>query len=213
MVIIGCYWRSSANNSELIIECIDDQDHSWTGPIFPATSQAISGFSSVANPTAADMALVRNGLLAVLNELHRHGHQQLLIREKTYTRNAPPVHVVGFRGQLAATQLTRNVKDEIHTFGQANQITVEEVEDLPTNRTTNGRGNYLQAVNGLFNLCLGTMSRDQKMAVCIALKIANGRQHSTTTANKIIRGWGARTNIVMNRANLAQQRNQLFAVI
>lgn len=213
MVIMGCYWRSSATNSELIIECIDDQDHSWTGLIFPATSQAISGFSSVANPTPADMALVQNGLQAVLAELHRHGHHQLLIREKSFTRNAPPVFTVGFRGQRAATQLTRNVKDEIHNFGVANQITVEEVEDLPTNRTTNGKGNYLQVVNGLFHLCLGTMSRDQKMAVCIALKIANGRQHLTTTANKIIRGWGARSNIAMGRANLAQQRNQLFAVI
>lgn len=213
MVIVGCYWHSSAANSELIIECIDDQDHSWMGPIFPATSQSISGFSSVANPTAADMALVRNGLQSVLNELHQHGHRQLLIREKTFTRNAPPVHVVGFRGQLAATQLTRNVKDEIHNFGVANQIIVEEVEDLPTNRATNKKGNYLRAVNGLFTLCLGTMSRDQKMAVCVALKIANGKQHLTTTANKIIRGWGARSNIAMGRANITQQRTQLLSVI
>lgn len=213
MVIIGCYWRSSATNSELIIECIDDHDYSWTGPIFQATSQSISGFSSVANPTPADMALVRNGLNAVINILHNHGHNQLLIREKTYTRNAPPVFTVGFRGQRTATQLTRNVKDEIHNFGQANQILVEEVEDLPTNRTTNRRGNYLQAVNGLFNLCLGTMNRDQKMAICIALKIANGRQHLTTTANKIIRGWGARTNMVMNRSSVTQHRNRLFSVI
>ncbi|MBX9766984.1 MAG: hypothetical protein K2X47_06915 [Bdellovibrionales bacterium] len=209
MVIIGCYWKSSDINSKLTIECVDDGNHSWLGPVFPSCSREVVGFSSVDHPTAADRALVTSALQGIVNQLRQHGHTAITIHEKTFTRNPAPAVYVRARGQKAATQLTREVKQEVQSFGAANAIPIEEVEDLPTNK----RRNYLKVVNGLFDTYLGPMKRDQKMAVCIALKIANGEQHLETTSNKIIRGWGLRTNTVLNRTDITQRRSGLLAAL
>jgi hypothetical protein len=208
MAIIGCYWQSQGTNSSLTIETFDDVANVWLAPTFPATSQRVSGFSSVTNPTAADGLLISNALVSVRNSIAQAGITVSAIHEKTWSRAPQAQNWTRARGQQAATALTQMAKTEIERFGQANGILVTSVEDLPTNVD---RGNFLSAMNALITLTLGQMNRPQKMALCIALQCANGRAKLKTTSNRLIRSWLQRSQQPARRNDVRAQTDRIMA--